>query len=486
MSYLRINFVLFCLFFSKLMAMEENEVQEADKACSNGEHCLLSSAQNEPYNAGQAWDQLLQAIKEAITEEENFLAQEAELFIVENRAVIKRKQPEQFEEALNIEPEAVVTSCGEQLKRLRLALIDHNSIHDYSLLSDVDLIDCLQDNPNKAAWLVLWKRVLDCCDMPCRHYRPLIIDNNLLGRIELVQMYTSQIGCLMYCLRSEEYPAGLRAELKHREQAEDKTARCLLSLVSNRPTSISSSQGTLQIMERLRQDSNEMDWNALLEKALDLELFPYRDADCTQFMLDVLPTFSNVSQLYTAQIGCVIFYLKTKHYPEGLIEELIIRANQDNDTAQYLLGLRIYWKSFLESLCCQGKFNHLLGTTAEADIWLEKAANKGNLRALWQLGRRYEKDPSYKQKSIQWLKILATQGHYEAARHLSGMYRDRFGQNFDLQKADYWRDRYFSNLNRSGKLHLYLGSVEPSKIFEMDDPDEMLSNYIYLKSQGLL
>lgn len=80
---------------------------------------------------------------------------------------------------------------------------------------------------------------------------------------------------------------------------------------------------------------------------------------------------------------------------------------------------------------------------AAAQMWLEKAATKGDAEAQLILGRFYASDFGYKdyQKAFKWIKKSAEQGVAEAEHTMGDCYREGFCVNKDVVIANHWYEK---------------------------------------------
>lgn len=84
--------------------------------------------------------------------------------------------------------------------------------------------------------------------------------------------------------------------------------------------------------------------------------------------------------------------------------------------------------------------NNIEKNYASAQMWLEKAAVKGDAEAQLLLGRFYASDFGYKnyQKAFEWIKESAAQGFAEAEHIIGDCCRDGFCVQKDLVFANHW------------------------------------------------
>ena len=119
------------------------------------------------------------------------------------------------------------------------------------------------------------------------------------------------------------------------------------------------------------------------------------------------------------------------------VEYLTILANYGYPDMQYELGYLYYECDSLK----MGRRSR----KREAARWFKKAADQGNVEAMYMLGEIYESrywGVRYcDRKAFVWFKKAAEQGHEEAMRLLSSCYSHGYGTKKDCAKALEWAEK---------------------------------------------
>lgn len=108
---------------------------------------------------------------------------------------------------------------------------------------------------------------------------------------------------------------------------------------------------------------------------------------------------------------------------------LRMRAANGNPAAMRELGEKL-----------RGMGNHIDGN--EGLRWLQMAAEKGDVQAMYSLGAEYDSPPGSNQKALYWYKKGAEGGNVMCMMKLCNAYRyGRFGLKKDPIESKYWFDK---------------------------------------------